>query len=168
MERRVTDSLVDDFGTGGANSTGPAGRRSDVTQNDIPDIVIRRLPLYGRSLQYLTGRARNRLVGRPWVAAGSERGADKARLILFRRVRQAGQGIQRGLFAGQINSILQLDREWPMALVGLGHLGRALLHYEGLAEQGFRIRAFSTTIPRRSARRSATWKSIRCTICPRC
>ena len=55
MERRITDSLVDDFGSGGATSTAPAGRRSDVTQNDIPDIVIRRLPLYARSLSYLYG-----------------------------------------------------------------------------------------------------------------
>jgi redox-sensing transcriptional repressor len=36
---------------------------------------------------------------------------------------------------------LRLDREWPVALVGLGHLGRALLHYENLSQQGFCIKA---------------------------
>jgi redox-sensing transcriptional repressor len=40
---------------------------------------------------------------------------------------------------GELQRILGLDREWPVALVGLGNLGAALFHYRGFSRQGFRI-----------------------------
>jgi redox-sensing transcriptional repressor len=40
---------------------------------------------------------------------------------------------------GELQRILGLDREWPVALVGLGNLGSALFHYKGFSRQGFRI-----------------------------
>jgi hypothetical protein len=39
----------------------------------------------------------------------------------------------------ELQKILGLDREWPVALVGLGNLGAALFHYKGFSKQGFRI-----------------------------
>jgi len=39
----------------------------------------------------------------------------------------------------ELQRILGLDREWPVALVGLGNLGSALFHYKGFSRQGFRI-----------------------------
>jgi redox-sensing transcriptional repressor len=39
----------------------------------------------------------------------------------------------------ELQRILGLDREWPVALVGFGNLGSALYHYKGFARQGFRI-----------------------------
>ncbi len=39
----------------------------------------------------------------------------------------------------ELQKILGLDREWPVALVGFGNLGSALVHYKGFARQGFRI-----------------------------
>jgi redox-sensing transcriptional repressor len=39
----------------------------------------------------------------------------------------------------ELQRILGLDREWPVALVGLGNLGSALFHYRGFGRQGFRI-----------------------------
>ncbi len=41
----------------------------------------------------------------------------------------------------ELQRILGLDREWQVALVGLGNLGSALFHYKGFARQGFRISA---------------------------
>ncbi len=41
----------------------------------------------------------------------------------------------------ELQKILGLDREWPVALVGFGNLGSALFHYKGFARQGFRISA---------------------------
>jgi redox-sensing transcriptional repressor len=38
-----------------------------------------------------------------------------------------------------IKKILGADRPWPVALLGAGNLGRALLGYKGFAEQGFRV-----------------------------
>ena len=40
---------------------------------------------------------------------------------------------------GELQRILGLDQQWPVALVGFGNLGSALFHYKGFARQGFRI-----------------------------
>jgi len=39
----------------------------------------------------------------------------------------------------ELRRILGLNRQWRLALVGVGRLGRAILGYEGFAPQGFRI-----------------------------
>ena len=142
MERRITDSLVDDFGSGGSTSTAPAGRRSGVTQNDIPDIVIRRLPLYARSLSYLSGEGIETVSSSDLgLRLGVSAAQIRRDLSYFGEFGKQGKGYNVAYLLAEINNILQLDRDWPIALVGLGYLGRALLHYEGLAEQGFRIQA---------------------------
>jgi redox-sensing transcriptional repressor len=38
-----------------------------------------------------------------------------------------------------IRRTLGLDRQWGVALVGIGNLGRALLRYRGFQQQGFRM-----------------------------
>jgi redox-sensing transcriptional repressor len=48
---------------------------------------------------------------------------------------------------GAIKIILGTDREWRVALVGVGNLGRALLGYRGFVQQGFRIVAAFETDP---------------------
>src|SRR4026207_507470 len=53
MQRRIAESLIDDFGAGEPEESGPAGIRRGLDLNGIPDIVIRRLPIYARSLNYL-------------------------------------------------------------------------------------------------------------------
>ena len=40
---------------------------------------------------------------------------------------------------GEIRKILGTDREWRVASIGVGNLGRALLGYRDLNQQGFRI-----------------------------
>ena len=39
----------------------------------------------------------------------------------------------------QIRRELGLTREWPLVIVGVGNLGRALANYGGFREQGFRV-----------------------------
>ena len=39
----------------------------------------------------------------------------------------------------QLRRILKVDKEWKVALVGVGDLGRALAHYNGFRDRGFRI-----------------------------
>lgn len=41
----------------------------------------------------------------------------------------------------QIRKILGTDRVWPVALVGCGNLGQALLGYRGFSKQGFQVAA---------------------------
>jgi len=45
----------------------------------------------------------------------------------------------------RLRAILGLDREWRLALVGVGRLGQAILGYGGFSPQGFAVvRAFDT------------------------
>jgi redox-sensing transcriptional repressor len=48
-----------------------------------------------------------------------------------------------------IRRILGTDRDWPVAMVGTGNLGRALLGYKGFSHQGFRIVAAFDIDPER-------------------
>ena len=41
----------------------------------------------------------------------------------------------------EIRRILGTDRTWPVALIGCGNLGQALLGYRGFGKQGFRVEA---------------------------
>jgi redox-sensing transcriptional repressor len=50
-----------------------------------------------------------------------------------------GVGYQTEDLIAGIRRVLGLDREWAVALVGIGNLARALLRYRGFQEQGFRI-----------------------------
>ena len=48
-----------------------------------------------------------------------------------------------------IRKILGTDRDWPVAMIGTGNLGRALLGYKGFSHQGFRIAAAFDVDPQR-------------------
>ncbi|HUP28291.1 MAG TPA: redox-sensing transcriptional repressor Rex [Chloroflexia bacterium] len=108
----------------------------------IPDIVIRRLPIYARSLQHLSHEG---VVTVSSSDLGARLGVSAAQirrdLSYFGEFGKQGKGYNVDYLLEQINSILGLEKEWPMALVGLGHLGRALLHYDELRDQGFCIQA---------------------------
>jgi redox-sensing transcriptional repressor len=52
----------------------------------------------------------------------------------------------------ELMKILGLDREWPLALVGFGHLGPALFRYKGFARQGFRITVIVDDDPAKAGR----------------
>ncbi len=45
--------------------------------------------------------------------------------------------------AAQISSELGLTQDWPVVIVGLGNLGRALAGYRGFSSRGFRIVALA-------------------------
>src|SRR3954453_19382123 len=142
MQRHVSESLVDDFGENEAAHGGPAGLRADLDQHGIPDIVIRRLPIYARSLQYLAAEGVETVSsGELGTRLGVSAAQIRRDLSYFGEFGKQGKGYNVDFLLEQIGAILGLNREWPVALVGLGHLGRALLHLEGLSEQGFRFRA---------------------------
>ncbi|HSO01633.1 MAG TPA: redox-sensing transcriptional repressor Rex, partial [Gaiellaceae bacterium] len=44
--------------------------------------------------------------------------------------------------------VLGLTQDWPVAIVGMGNLGRALAAYRGFAERGFRVIALLDGDPR--------------------
>ena len=46
-----------------------------------------------------------------------------------------------------LRHILGIDHDWPLALVGLGNLGRALLRYRGFRTRGFHVVALFDNDP---------------------
>ncbi len=50
-----------------------------------------------------------------------------------------GTGYNVEYLQQQVRQILHVDREWPMAVVGIGDLGRAIAHYRGFTPHGFRV-----------------------------
>jgi redox-sensing transcriptional repressor len=60
---------------------------------------------------------------------------------------QPGIGYPTEDLIAAIRRALGIDRQWSVALVGVGNLARALLRYRGFGEQGFRIVALFDADP---------------------
>jgi len=113
---------------------------------EIPPVVIDRLPLYTRALSALEAEGREVVSSQE---LGTRLGVTPAQirkdLSYFGRFGKQGRGYNVRKLLDELQRILGLDRQWRMALVGVGKLGRAILGYEGFAPQGFRIvEAFDT------------------------
>ena len=106
----------------------------------IPDIVIRRLPVYVRTLRDLHERgtasiSSDELAKHIGVTAAQIR----RDLSYFGRFGKQGKGYDTAYLADTIARILGLDRQWDVALAGLGNLGRAIVRYRGFAASSFNI-----------------------------
>lgn len=110
---------------------------------EIPDIVIRRLPIYVRTLQTLIERTGSASVSSDELAeAVGVSGAQIRRdLSYFGRFGKQGKGYDAQRLVAEIERILRLDQSWDVALVGFGNLGRAIAQYGGFVPSTFRIAA---------------------------
>ncbi len=107
-----------------------------------PDVVIRRLPLYARSLRSLLRQgvtliSSHELGDRMNVSAAQVR----KDLSYFGEFGRPGLGYEVAQLLHQIERILGLTQEWRVALVGIGHLGNAVARHEELHRQCIRIAA---------------------------
>jgi redox-sensing transcriptional repressor len=107
---------------------------------NIPDIVIGRLPVYLRAL--------NRLVqeGHEVTSShelGKRLGISSAQirkdLSHFGGFGKQGTGYRIAFLEEKLREVLKVDREWEVALVGSGDLGRAIANYRGFSERGFMV-----------------------------
>lgn len=117
-------------------------------RSDIPDIVIRRLPIYERTLKRmlatgLTSVSSEELGERIGVTAAQIR----RDLSYFGKFGKQGKGYDIQGLADEIQHILNLDHQWDVALAGFGHLGQAIAHYRGFEPNGFRIAAIFARSP---------------------
>jgi redox-sensing transcriptional repressor len=110
-------------------------------ESEIPDVVIRRLPIYVRTLQTLIDQTQSTSVSSDQLAeAIGVSGAQIRRdLSYFGRFGKQGKGYDAQRLIEEINRILRLDRNWDVALVGFGNLGRAIAQHGGFVPSTFRI-----------------------------
>jgi redox-sensing transcriptional repressor len=111
----------------------------DETQS-IPDIVIRRLPIYVRTLKALSDRdvqsvSSDELAELIGVTAAQIR----RDLSYFGKFGKQGKGYDTAFLGKAISRILKLDRQWPVALAGMGKLGHAIANYRGFSPSSFSI-----------------------------
>lgn len=122
---------------------------TDGDVHQIPDIVIRRLPIYVRTLKTLHDRE-VRSVSSEELAdlIGVTAAQIRRDLSYFGKFGKQGKGYDTAFLAQTISGILRLDRQWPVALVGLGHLGRAIANYRGFTPSSFNIVSLFDRNPR--------------------
>ena len=115
----------------------------------IPDASVARLPGY---LRALTALARDGIASVSSEELATAAGVSSAMLrkdlshLGSYGVRGVGYDVER--LASEITSVLGLTQDWPVAIVGMGNLGRALAAYRGFAGRGFRVIALLDADPR--------------------
>jgi len=114
----------------------------------IPAIVVRRLPIYLRILDFMMRE------GKEFTSSqelGERLGISSAQirkdLSHFGEFGKQGTGYEVAYLRKQLQFILQVDRVWDVALVGAGALGTAIAHYGGFEDRGFRVAAIFDTAP---------------------
>jgi len=107
---------------------------------EIPDIVISRLPIYLRALTRLQTDGQEITSSKE---LGERLGISSAQirkdLSHFGEFGKQGTGYEIKKLVDQLRRILKVEREWDIALVGAGAIGHALAHYNGFTDRGFRI-----------------------------
>ncbi len=107
---------------------------------DVPDVVVRRLPLYFRSLTYLAESGQE-IVSSAELGAWIGVSAAQIRkdLSYFGEFGRQGLGYEVAYLRDQLRRILQMDREWRVAIVGAGALGHALANYRAFTRWNYHI-----------------------------
>ncbi len=111
-----------------------------IEKGEIPDIVVGRLPVYLRSLQRMAQEGRQVTSSQE---LGEKLGISAAQirkdLSQFGEFGKQGTGYNIEFLVDQLRQILNVDKDWEMAVVGAGEIGSAIASYKGFANRGFRV-----------------------------
>lgn len=114
---------------------------TNTSRRHFPAATVARLPLYLRALRTLDAEGVQVVSSEELATAAGVRSAglrkDLSHLGSY-GVRGVGYDVAR--LAAEISRELGLQRDWSVAIVGMGNLGRALADYSGFATRGFRVR----------------------------
>jgi redox-sensing transcriptional repressor len=106
----------------------------------VPDIVVGRLPLYLRALTQMAAGGKEITSSQE---LGERLGISSAQirkdLSQFGEFGKQGTGYNIVYLVDQLRRILHIDRVWDVALIGVGDLGRAIAHYAGFVDRGYRV-----------------------------
>jgi redox-sensing transcriptional repressor len=119
-----------------------------MAQQPIPDIVIRRLPVYLRTLVHLQTQGIETISSNELgVHLGVTAAQIRRDLSYFGEFGKQGKGYNVAYLIDRIREILAVDVTWKVAVVGIGHLGEAIARYGGFARNGFEIAALFDADP---------------------
>jgi redox-sensing transcriptional repressor len=119
---------------------GPTAPVGLSTSLDLPPATVTRLPVYLRELNLLS-RSGVEVVssGALAEAVGVTPAQLRKDLSHLGSYGTRGVGYDVGLLQAQIGREMGSAHEWPVVIVGIGNLGRALAGYSGFSSRGFRI-----------------------------
>ncbi|OGO27502.1 MAG: redox-sensing transcriptional repressor Rex [Chloroflexi bacterium RBG_16_54_18] len=120
-----------------------------MAKDQIPDIVVGRLPVYLRSLQRMASENRK-------VTSSQEMGerlgisAAQIRkdLSQFGEFGKQGTGYNIEFLIDKIRHILRIDHDWDVVVIGAGDIGSAVARYKGFIDRGFRVTMIFDDDPR--------------------
>jgi redox-sensing transcriptional repressor len=122
-----------------ARAIEPESRTRD---RGISEATISRLPLYHRALVALGERGVTTVSSEELAAAAGVNSAKLRKdLSHLGSYGTRGVGYDVEYLVYQISRELGLTQDWPVVIIGIGNLGRALASYQGFASRGFRIAA---------------------------
>jgi len=118
----------------------PKSKPFPESEGAVPKAVVNRLSLYLRELLRLV-RDGHQTTSSSHLGnlLGFTDAQVRKDLAYFGHFGYPGIGYRCQELIDAIRRILGTDRFWPVAMVGVGNLGRALLGYKGFGQQNFRI-----------------------------
>jgi redox-sensing transcriptional repressor len=125
-------------------------RSKKMISADVPDIIIGRLPVYLRALNFLLEEGREIIASQELAdKLGISSAQIRKDLSHFGEFGKQGTGYEVKYLREQLRKILKVDRELDVALVGAGDLGHAIAHYGNFDRNGFHIVAVFDHNPRK-------------------
>jgi redox-sensing transcriptional repressor len=109
-------------------------------KREIPDIIVSRLPVYLRALRRMQAQDQqttsSQELGEQVHISAAQIRKD---LSQFGEFGKQGTGYNIAFLVNKLREILQVERAWDVALVGMGDMGHALARYQGFTDRGFRV-----------------------------
>ena len=122
--------------------------RARATSRGIPDATVARLPVYLRALGALADDGVSTVSSEDLAAAAGVNSAKLRKdLSYLGSYGTRGVGYDVEYLVYQVSRELGVTQDWPVVIVGLGHLGHALANYDGFASRGFEIKALVDADP---------------------
>jgi len=110
------------------------------SDSTVPKVVVSRISLYLRELQRLEASGQQTISsGQLGTLLGFSDAQVRKDLGFFGQFGYPGVGYRCDELIRAMRDILGTNHPWPVAMVGVGNLGQALLGYRGFGRQNFSI-----------------------------
>ena len=115
-------------------------KSSKKNENDIPQVVVQRIPVYIRILQeelnYGNHVINSQTLGKRLQITSAQIRKD---LSYFGKFGKQGQGYSTEFLIKELKTEMGLHKKWNSCIVGTGRLGQSIINYPEFTPEGFKI-----------------------------
>ncbi|MCC3145452.1 redox-sensing transcriptional repressor Rex [Halanaerobium sp. Z-7514] len=113
----------------------------DKRSENIPNIIIRRLPIYYKHLKKLKNRAKEYISSEELAElTGFSSSLIRKDLSYFGNFGRKSYGYDIYCLLQELSIIMGFNHPKNLIIVGAGHLGQALVHNKGYEERGYKLK----------------------------